>query len=232
MERKFLKIEHIPAILWGKASSKVIIAIHGNLSHKSDVPIQILATIAINKGYQVLSFDLAQHGDRKEEKQPCKVQNSVEDLKIVMNYVQKQWKHISLFANSIGAYFSLLAYNHQQIEKVLFLSPVVDMQRIIENMMQWFHISQEEFKQKQIIETPIHQTLYWDYYCYVLNHPIESWNMTTYILYGNQDEMCEKEIIEQFTKQFSCHLKIVESQHYFHTSKQLQLLEEWINQIL
>lgn len=84
-----------------------------------------------------------------------------------------------LFANSIGAYFSLLAYLDEPLEKVFFLSPVVNMQRIIENMMIAFSITEEQLEQQRIISTPIGQYLYWDYYCFVKEHPIIKWSVPT-----------------------------------------------------
>lgn len=125
------KIGNIPATLWGKESEKLVIAVHGNLSHKEDAVIQLLANEAIQKGYQVLSFDLPEHGERKEEGTPCKVQICVSNLMEILEYARTQWKELSLFACSMGAYFCLLAYQNLALKKALFLSPVVDMDRII-----------------------------------------------------------------------------------------------------
>lgn len=233
MINKVFKINNIPSVLWGNPSQKVIIAVHGNMSNKTDVPIEIMAKNALSNGYQVLSFDLPEHGDRKNDPLPCKVEYCVKDLEAVMQYVNKKWKHISLFANSIGAYFSLLAYKNDPLEKAWFLSPIVDMNRIIENMMMWFHITEEKLKNEQTISTPVGQTLYWDYYCYVKTHPISDWKVPTDILYGGKDDLCEKDTILRFVKQFSCNLKIIqESEHYFHTSEQLQALNIWLEETM
>ncbi|AJD27844.1 putative alpha/beta hydrolase [Clostridium botulinum CDC_297] len=51
-------ISNIPTVLWGEKSEKLFIAVHGNMSNKEDTVIKILAKEAIQKGYQVLSFDL------------------------------------------------------------------------------------------------------------------------------------------------------------------------------
>lgn len=56
--------EGIPALLWGPASDRWIIAVHGNFSHKADRVIALLARRAAEKGYRTLSFDLPQHGER------------------------------------------------------------------------------------------------------------------------------------------------------------------------
>ncbi|HEX3011905.1 MAG TPA: alpha/beta hydrolase, partial [Syntrophomonadaceae bacterium] len=176
MKRINLMIEGIPAILWGEPSDKLFIAVHGNMSSKDDDAIVILAEEAIGKGYQVLSFDLPEHGDRKDENYACKVQNCVSDLTAIMGYTQTISGNISLFACSMGAYFSLLAYRDLPLEQCLFLSPVLNMERIINNMMKWFNVSEDKLKADQEVETPIGQTLYWDYYCYVKSHPVDTWS--------------------------------------------------------
>ena len=229
MQKTVLRINNIPAILWGNNTEKVIIAIHGNMSNKTDIPIDIVAKNALANNYQVLSFDLPEHGDRINEGTPCKVQYCIKDLADVMQYAKANWKHISLFANSLGAYFSLLAYPDEPVEKAWFLSPIVDMQRLIENMMSWFSITEQELESKQTISTPMGQKLYWDYYSFVKNHPVSHWTISTHILYGSQDELCENDVISQFAEQFSCRLEIVEgSAHYFHTEKQLEVFNKFI----
>jgi len=231
MLKNRVKINNIPAVLWGMESEKVVIAVHGNMSNKEDVPIEIFAENACNKGYQVLSFDLPEHGDRKSESTLCKVQFCVNDLLEVMEYADSRWSKISLFANSMGAYFSLLAYKDMPLEKAWFLSPVVDMRRIIENMMLWFQISEEDLKREQTISTPIGQNLYWDYYSYVIEHPIEKWRVPTCILYGSKDELCEYDTISKFADQFSCKLRIEnDAEHYFYNKEQLETLEDWLQQ--
>ena len=70
-----------------------------------------------------------------------------------MNYVEKHWKNVSLFACSIGAYFSLMTYAEKSFSKCLFLSPIVDMKQLIEDMMKWYSVSEEEL-QAQGIEAP------------------------------------------------------------------------------
>jgi hypothetical protein len=63
MVKNTLKINGIPAILWGRPSDKLFIAVHGHMSHKEDEIITIFVDEAIKKGYQVLSFDLPEHGE-------------------------------------------------------------------------------------------------------------------------------------------------------------------------
>jgi len=229
LAKQYFKIQGIPAILWGDHSAKVFVAVHGNMSHKEDDVIRILAEKLTQSGYQVLSFDLPQHGERKDDPMPCKVRNCVNDLSVIMEYIKPRWDHISLFACSMGAYFSLLACTDMPFEQCLFLSPVVNMERIIENMMIWFRVSEEELEARKEVTTPIGQILYWDYYCYVKEHPVHSWNQPTVILYGSDDSLCEYDTVSGFSQQFHCGLTVMEhGEHYFHTEEQLNFFRQWI----
>lgn len=229
MIRQDFKIGKIPAILWGDKSDQLFVVVHGNLSNKADDAIAVFAEEVVAEGYQVLSFDLPEHGDRKGENYACNVQNCVQDLTLVMNYAQSLSKNISVFACSMGAYFSLLAYRYEPLKQCLFLSPVVNMERIITNMMTWFSISESRLETEKEVPTPIGQILYWDYYCYVKEHPIVAWDKPTSILYGSADNLCEFDIIADFAKSFDCDLQVMEQgEHYFHTEEQLQFFRQWL----
>lgn len=229
-----INISNIPSIIWGEKSNRVFIAVHGNMSNKEDEVIKILAEKVTSNGYQVLSFDLPEHGERKENTNYlCKVQNCVNDLKLIMEYAKANYEEINLWACSMGAYFSLLAYKNENIEQCIFLSPVVNMKVIIDNMMLWSNTTENELREKQEIKTDFGQTLYWDYYLYVKENPITNWNKKTYILYGNEDNMQDENIIKNFSENFSCKLSILEDgEHYFHTEKQLDYYKNWLSKTL
>ena len=223
------QIENIPAVLWGNKSDKLFIAVHGNMSNKADSSIVILAEEAAAAGYQTLSFDLPQHGGRNDDTYACTVQNCIRDLSTIEAYAKTLSNDISLFACSMGAYFSLLEYNRKPLKQCLFLSPVVNMERIIKNMMTWFNVSESRLETEKEIPTPAGQTLYWDYYCYVKEHPVVVWNNPTSILYGSEDNLCEFDIVSEFAKRFNCNLHVMANgEHYFHTEEQLQYLRQWI----
>lgn len=229
-----INISNIPSIIWGKKSNRVFIAVHGNMSNKEDDVIKILAEKVINRGYQLLSFDLPEHGARKDDTNYlCKVQNCVKDLKQIIEYAKKNYQEINLWACSMGAYFSLLAYKDEDIKQCLFLSPVVNMKVIIDNMMLWSNTTEEKLKEKQEIKTDCGQTLYGDYYEYVKNNPITNWNKKTYILYGNKDNMQNEDIIKNFSNNFNCDLSILDGgEHYFHTEEQLKFYKEWLSKVI
>ncbi len=230
MNKKRINIDSIPTIIWGEKSNKVFIAVHGNMSNKEDEVIRILAENVTSKGYQVLSFDLPEHGERKvDTNYLCKVQNCVEDLKKIIKFAKTNYEEINLWACSMGAYFCLLAYKDEDINSCLFLSPVVNMKIIIDNMMKWSNVSEEELKEKQEIKTNFGQTLYWDYYEYVKKNPINDWKPKTYILYGSKDNMQDESLIKDFSRHFNCELSVMEGgEHFFHTKEQLEYYEKWL----
>jgi alpha-beta hydrolase superfamily lysophospholipase len=233
MKKQDFKLKGIPAVLWGDKSDKIFIAVHGNMSNKTDNIIAEFAKTASEYGYQVLSFDLPEHGDRKNENIPCKVQNCVKDLTEIINYVKESSKKISLFACSMGAYFSLLAYKEEKLDQSLFLSPVVNMEKIIENMMLWSGVSKERLEKEKEIMTPMGQMLYWDYYCYVKSHPVSEWHSPTAILYGSKDEICEFSEVSRFSEKFNCNFQIMDNgEHYFHTEEQIKFFTDWVNKLI
>jgi esterase/lipase len=203
------------------------------MSNKADDAIIVFAEEAVSAGYQVLSFDLPEHGDRRSENYACQILNCIHDFDSVMCYAKKLSDNISVFACSMGAYFSLSAYGNEPLKQVLFLSPVVNMERIINNMMAWFNISENRLKTEKVISTPVGQTFYWDDFCYAKEHPVAEWNKPTSILYGSEDNLCEYDIISGFSKSFGCDLRIMEhGEHYFHTEEQLKFFREWLKNVL
>jgi pimeloyl-ACP methyl ester carboxylesterase len=224
----------IPAVLWGEPGNRMIIAVHGDFSNKEDTVIELLAQYAISKGYRVLSFDLAEHGERKNDHYECNPWNNISDLTAVYSYAKSLSTEISLFACSMGAYFSLLAYHELTIQKSLFLSPIVNMERVIQDMMAGFQVSEQRLKDEQIIPLPIGKTLDWNYYTYVRQHPVLfNWNSPIDILYGSKDTISAKEEVEKFSEKYQAKLTVLENaEHYFSTEDQLHFFETWLDKNL
>lgn len=233
MIKKYLDIKNIPSLLWGDDSQKLFVVVHGNMSNKEDAFIRIFAEEAVSKGYQVLSFDLPEHGQRKDNKYLCSVQNCVSDLEIIMEYAKNLSKNISLLACSMGAYFSLLAYKNNDLNQSIFLSPVVDMEKIIAGMMTYFEITEDKFKLEKEIHLPNGQVLYWDYYQYVKSNPINKWDIKTAILYGENDNLVKLEDLLLFSKKFDCRVNVMKgAEHYFHTDEQLEFFRNWAVELI
>lgn len=231
MERQNILIGEIPAIIWGEPSQRLFLAIHGQGGNKEEAA--ALADIVCARGFQVLSIDLPEHGERKSDADTFDPWHAVPELKMVMAYAKKHWHSISLFANSIGAWFSMLSFGDESLEQCLFVSPVVDMKRLVSKMMEWANVSEARLEQELVIPTDFGQTLSWEYWQYILKHPIVKWEFPTGILYGENDHLVDRDSVECFAEKFRCDLTIVENgEHWFHTEKQLRELEAWVKKIL
>lgn len=66
-----------------------------------------------------------------------------------------KYKKISIIANSIGAYFTMLSLTNKNIEKAFFISPIVDMEKLITDMMFLENITEEELYKKKKLKLPL-----------------------------------------------------------------------------
>ena len=142
-----------------------------------------------------------------------------------------KYKKISIIANSIGAYFTMLSLTNKNIEKAFFISPIVDMEKLITDMMFLENITEEELYKKKEIKTSFGETLSWEYLTFVRKNPIE-WNIPTYILYGENDDLTSYETILNFTNKSKANLTIMKGgEHWFHTDEQIEFLNNWIKNL-
>ena len=140
----------------------------------------------------------------------------------------KGYDSVILIANSIGAFFSMNALSEKKIDKALFISPIVNMEKLITDMMAWSNVTEAELKSKGEIPTIFGETLSWEYLCYVRNNPIE-WSIPTCILYGEKDNLTSIDTMSAFAKQIGATLTIMENgEHWFHTNEQMEFLDNWI----
>lgn len=227
MNAERIEITGIPALVWGKASDKVYLCVHGKLSCKESA--EGIAEIAAARGYQTISFDLPAHGERQTEDRRCDIWNGIHDLTLVADDVFRRWKQVSLYACSLGAYFSLHAYADRPFEKCLFQSPILDMEYLIRQMFRWFDISEERLAQEKEIDTPI-DLMTWDYFQYVLAHPVEKWQIPTEILYGGKDDLQSLAVMQEFSRNFGCNLTLSEnSRHPFMEEADLPIVQQWLH---
>lgn len=226
MEPQHLYIENIPALIWGNSTDKVFLYVHGQGGNKDEA--KNFSIIANEHGYQVLSIDLPEHGERITEAKSLEPWNVIPELECIMSYIKQNWNTVALFANSIGAWFSMLAFTNEPLEKCLFLSPVVDMENLISTMMEWANISEKQLEKENVIPTDFGQTLSWRYWIYAKDNPIKKWNVPTKILYGEKDNLVANKVISLFAEKFKCDLTVLRGgEHWFHTSQQLDVLYGW-----
>ena len=142
--------------------------------------------------------------------------------------LKNRYEDITLIANSIGAYFSMCAGIDGYIKKAYFISPIVDMEKLICDMMTRAGVTEEELQEKSVIRTPFGEDISWKYLCYVREHPVK-WNAPTDILYGGLDNLTSHETVTAFAKEHGAALAVMENgEHWFHTAEQMDFLDAWI----
>ena len=150
------------------------------------------------------------------------------EIRIAVEELKGKYENIILIANSIGAFFSMNAGIDDKIQKAYFISPIVDMEKLITDMMAWANVSEQELESKGVVHTEFGEDLSWDYLCYVRNHPIK-WNVPTQILYGSKDHLMSIDTITNFANKHNASLTIMEGgEHWFHTEEQMTFLDNWI----
>ena len=139
-----------------------------------------------------------------------------------------KYSSVILIANSIGVFFALHALPSVKFEKAYFISPIIDMEKIIANMMQWAGVTEEDLAEKEIIHTNFGQDLSWEYMTWVKTHPVV-WNHPTAILYGSRDNMQDMDTIRKFAEECGASVTIMENgEHWFHTDEQMAFLDQWL----
>lgn len=141
---------------------------------------------------------------------------------------RQRCRSLTLIANSIGAFFALSALDETLVDRANFISPVVDMETLIGNMMRWANVTEAELAEKREISTAFGETLSWEYLLYVRAHPV-SWRIPTRILYGEHDGLTSIETISAFAEKTGAALTVMPGgEHWFHTAEQMRFLDDWI----
>ena len=197
--------------VWGSESEQAYIYVHGMNGSKDDA--EGFAGVAERFGYQVVSFDVGSFD-------PV---NTLPELEGVYSFAADRWKRLSLYAVSLGAWYSMVCFRGKPIAQTLLVSPVVSMVNLIERMMQNAGVTPELLREKGTIDS-----LSWEYYTFAKEHEITDWQCRTRILYPERDNITPRNEIEGFAEKFACELSVLpDAEHWIHTSRELEFLRRW-----
>lgn len=197
---------------------KVILYIHGKGGHASEFE-QFWEDCP---DLDIIGVDY--HGDH-----PWIVEK---DIKAKYDELIKQYEQIDILANSIGAYYAMHTLQNCQIGRAFFISPILDMEQLIKDMMQWANVTEKELYEKKEIKTDFGETLSSQYLSFVRTHSIE-WHTVTYILYASKDHLTSYETVNDFVNKHDAFLTVMENgEHWFHTEEQLSFLNSWLKKFL
>lgn len=224
MKMEQFKINTIPAVLYGETAERGYLFLHGQMGYKEEA--EAFARVACPKGFQVLAIDLPGHGARQGKGEELVPWTAAADIRAALDWAVDHWKTVSLRANSIGAYFAMLAFSAP--DRALLASPILNMEKLILDMMGWAGVTEEQLRAQGEITTSFGQTLSWEYLCWVREHPPLDWTCPIRILYGSEDHLTPRRTAEEYACQHNAGLIVVEGgEHWFHTSGQLAALRKW-----
>lgn len=142
--------------------------------------------------------------------------------------LKSEYKDIILVANSIGAYYSMNAGIDDLICKAYFISPIVNMEQLITDMLCQAGATEKELEENKIISVEFGDDLSWEYLQYVRNNTI-TWSVPTEILYGSEDNLQSIDTIKAFACRVHANITVMNGgEHWFHTEEQMRFLDEWI----
>ena len=150
------------------------------------------------------------------------------EIREAVTRLAAEYENVTLIANSIGAFFCMNAGIDGMLREAYFISPLVDMEKRICDMMLRENVSEEELEEKGVISTGPGGDLSWTYLCYVREHPVR-WAAPTSILYGGRDGLTSFETVSAFAKKHGAVLTVMENgEHWFHTDEQMRFLDDWL----
>ena len=194
--------------------SKGLLYIHG----KNGSPTEAEHYRKLFPGYEVVGLDYA-------AETPWEAQA---EFSRKFDLFKARHDHVEVVANSIGAYFAMHSLSGKTIEKAYFISPIVDMEKLIGDMMTMAGVSEAQLIEKGRIETSFGETLSWEYLSWVRDHPV-TWTIPTAILCGDNDLLQPLQSIRDLADRIGAELTVMEGgEHWFHTKEQMAFLDSWI----
>ncbi|EPV8448105.1 alpha/beta hydrolase [Listeria monocytogenes] len=195
--------------------SKAILYIHGKDGNASEIE---------NFKRSLTGFDTV--GLDYDEYLPWVVQNKIQSSYKILS---QKYDELYVLANSIGAYLAMYALQNQNVQKALFISPIVDMEQLIMDMMNWANTNEKELYEKGVIKTNFGEELSWKYLQFTRDNPIK-WDVPTEILYAENDNLTSYLTISNFIKnQKNATVTVMKNgEHWFHTEEQLLFLNKWL----
>ena len=198
----------------GLKKSEVVLFIHGKGGNAEEAE----HYIQFFPGKDVYGFDYKSQNPWEAKKE---FGDKVAEL-------SEKYNRITLIAVSIGAYFSMNADIGKFVDKAYFISPIVILEKLILDMINWAGTSESELEKRKIIPVDFGDDLSWDYLQYVRKNKI-SWNVPTEILYGSNDNLQSIDTIKEFVIKESAELTVMEGgEHWFHTDEQMRFLNQWL----
>ena len=227
-EPEELLLDGIPALRWGKPGGRAVVGVHGQFSNKLDPVMAQCGEVIASRGDQLITFDLPTHGDRRDDKVFNAMVTSPE-VRAFAQLARSQSTEVGLLASSIGAYFSLCDTPTGTFERAWLVSPLIDLEYYIRDVMAEYSVTDEQLEAETVIDTP-RAVLEWPYLRFVEEHParldIPSWTIR-----GDQDEVVPLDALSRFVSAPGVELVQIEGgQHFLGQPPHLETVVAWFKE--
>ena len=227
-EPEELLLDGIPALRWGEPGGRAVIGVHGQFSNRRDPVMVQYGNVIASRGDQLISFDLPAHGDRQDDKAFNPMEASPE-VRTFARLARSQSTEVSLLANSIGAYFSLCDTPAGTFKHAWLVSPLLDLEYYIRDMMAEYSVTDEQLEAQTVIHTR-RGVLDWPYLRFVEEHPVKL-DTPSWMIRGDQDEVVPLDTLSRFVGAPGVELVQVEGgQHFLGRPPHLDTVVAWFEE--
>lgn len=200
------------ATLWGAGADRVVLAVHGIAGHREDEIVGRAARAIVPLGWQVVSVDLAGHGEREDPEDLLPWIGGPE-LGDVFDELASGWGSVGLYACSLGAYFALTGLGERAVERAAFEAPLVDMAAHITRMMRAHGVTVDRLRDEGVVPLADGQYLSWEYREYARARPVR-WAIPSTVLRGDADPLVPRGDVDAFVAASGATLAAVAAGHY------------------
>ncbi len=221
-------LDGIPALRWGKPGGRAVVGVHGQFSNKLDPVMSHCGDVIALRGDQLITFDLPTHGDRQDDKAFTAMAANPE-VRAFAQLARSQSTEVGLLASSIGAYFSLCDTPAGTFERAWLVSPLIDLEYYIRDVMAEYSVTDEQLEAETVIDTP-RAVLEWPYLRFVEDHPARL-GIPSWIIRGDQDGMVPLDALSRFVSAPGVELVQIEGgQHFLGQPPHLGTVVAWFEE--
>lgn len=173
------------------AIKKVVIGVHGFAGDKDSSVLSALAEELVLNESGLICFDFPAHGKSEAEDNLLRVENCIQDLLNVADYVREKYpqKEYGLFATSFGGYITLLCSDKLPKFKIVLRAPAVTIANsFVEKIIP---VSKLEFINNKGALCGFERKMYVsvDFYEDLLNYKIQIPQEEILVIHGTEDDI-------------------------------------------
>ena len=220
-------MEQTPIVIYGEETDRAFLFFHWE--NRNCFAIEPFAELALAHGWQVVDAEMAQSGET-EEQRALHPWQPVLFLKNLLVHAKRRWENIGVFADSVGAWLCMLAFEGAGVERCLFLSPVLDMADVIASKLDQAGITPAQLRRQKTVSAGEYELTY-DYFRWLQRHRAHALCENTAVLLGGQDPLVSKSSVQRFVgKEGAIITTLPGCDHWFETERAQQFAQDWARQ--